>query len=277
MFVSFIALAFGITSVAGLAKNQTRKACSFDLSAADVETAETHFEANKISLMSTESTKSGASVPVHWHVIQADNSLRRGNVPDSQIHASIKVLNEDYAPTGLSFTLASTTRTTNMAWFNRAVVKSTYQTSMKQKLRRGNAAALNVYTVGFSDVPYDYQTLTGYSSLPYFYSRNPTDDGVVILYSTLPGGSAAPFNLGRVLTHEVGHWAGLFHTFQGGCNGRGDYIRDTPPEGEPTFGCPAKKDTCRGGGSDPIHNYMDFSDDACMNEVRTIVIVHGLN
>ena len=75
-------------------------------------------------------------------------------------------------------------------------------------------------------------------------------------------GASAPFNLGRTLTHEIGHYLNLDHIWGNGCN-QDDGISDTPNSQSDYFGCPnIGASSC---GSTDLHmNYMDYTDDACM-------------
>ena len=202
----------------------------------------------------------GGTINVYWHVIRSGTSLSQGNIPDSQITAQMNVLNAAYASWGWNFNLVSVDRTTNATWYT-AGSSGSAQTAMKNALRQGSADDLNIYSNNIGG------GLLGYATFPSNYSSNPQNDGVVILFSSVPGGTAAPYNLGDTATHEVGHWMGLYHTFQGGCNGQGDLVSDTPAEKSPAFGCPVGRDSCSGRrtpGLDPIENFMDYTDDSCM-------------
>jgi hypothetical protein len=197
------------------------------------------------------------TIPVYFHNVNNGNTAAKGFVTDAQFQQQLDVLNAAYANTSFVFTLAGIDRTTNKNWFSRCD-NGRNESQMKAALRQGGKNALNLYTCSPGS------NLLGWATFPSGYNGAPSLDGVVVLHASLPGGNAAPYNLGDTATHEVGHWLGLFHTFQGGCNG-GDSVADTNAEASPAYGCPAGRDTCAAPGADPITNFMDYTDDACMN------------
>jgi Pregnancy-associated plasma protein-A len=109
--------------------------------------------------------------------------------------------------------------------------------------------------------------LLGYAQFP---GGPAATDGVVITYTGFgtTGTAAAPFNLGRTATHEIGHWFNLYHIWGDdgtGCSGS-DEVDDTPNQAVDNQGCPGFPHiTCENGpNGDMFMNYMDYTDDACM-------------
>ncbi|KAL0956440.1 hypothetical protein HGRIS_002588 [Hohenbuehelia grisea] len=261
-----LSVSLGLLSVIAAPDPRPRK-CGTTISDSELQAAEKHFRANAIAATSLRLRMAKSMLPkplnVYWHAISSNETRRGGAISDETIAASIEVLNNAYKSTGVTFTLVQTTRTLNHTWFTEVSQDNTWQTDMKKTLRVGNSSDLNIYSVGF-----DSTGLLGYATFPQRYQDEPHNDGVVISPATLPGGWEPSFNLGHTLTHEVGHWFGLHHTFQGGCSGGGgDQVDDTPPEAYASSGCPIGRDTCDGDTlPDPIHNFMDYSNDECMRE-----------
>lgn len=217
-------------------------------------------------------------IPVVVHVIQSAGGT--GSLSDTVVRSQITVLNEDFRAlastpgaggfdTKIEFFLATSDpngapttgiqRYTNSTWFNDS---GSYWTTTSWDTTR----YLNIYTNsagGGGTLGYVPDLPQGGSVL------NTSADRVVILYSAFgrPAIGGAPYNQGRTCTHEVGHYLGLFHTFQGGCGTSscyttGDRICDTAAEQTARFGCPTGAVSC--STSDPIRNYMDYTDDTCM-------------
>ena len=222
--------------------------------------------------------KSGSvTIGVYFHVVNKGEGIANGDVPTKWLRNQLDVLNAAYAgadpsaqPTSANtpfrFALVGVDRTTNAAWFN-AGIGSAEEREMKTALHIGGADTLNFYVTNAGGV------YLGWATFPFWYAGDPSMDGVVVLYSSLPGGDCCEprvYNQGDTGTHEVGHWLGLFHTFQGGCAAvYNDFVADTPAERKPAFGCPVGLDTCPGAGLDPIENFMDYSEDSCMYQFTT--------
>lgn len=229
---------------------------------------EVHLSKRKIKEIETEAaayerrsvnTNATISVPVYVHIIQ--NSNGDNTATSEQIDAQIELLNTSYAGR-FSFTLVSTDTTVNDDWFNLSA-GSDEERDMKTALYAGDSTALNIYLTFLAD------DLLGFATFPWDYEFDPSMDGVVVQYSSLPGGTAVPYDLGVTTVHEVGHWLGLLHTFQDsrvrddGCSGGGDLVSDTPAEKIPHYRCKAS-DSCRTQrGKDPIRNFMNYTPDAC--------------
>ena len=199
-------------------------------------------------------------IPVYFHVITRGSGVTNGDISQTMIQAQMRVLNDAFAAAGFQFTLVSVDRTLNPSWFT-MMPGTLAELEAKTALRKGGSNALNIYSAGPGG------GLLGWATFPFSYASDPKQDGVVVLHSSLPGGSSEPYNLGDTATHEIGHWLGLFHTFEGHCGSKGDFVSDTPSEKSPAFGCPRGRDTCLGSkdaGADPIENFMDYTDDACM-------------
>ncbi|MDH4070219.1 MAG: M43 family zinc metalloprotease [Ignavibacteria bacterium] len=191
-------------------------------------------------------------IPVAFHILRSNTG--QYDVTDQQITDQVQVLNDAFSNTNFQFEHLLTTRTNNSTW-----ATGGNESQYKSALAVDPAHTLNFYTGNLSG------GLLGWAVFPWSYPEDSFWHGVVCLYSSLPGGSAFPYNEGDTGTHEVGHYVGLYHTFQGGCVGSGDLVADTEPEASPAFGCPIGRNTCTGGGPDPIHNFMDYTDDDCMD------------
>ncbi len=215
------------------------------------------------------------TIPVIVHVVWKATAE---NISDQQIAAQIRILNEDYTKTNADVTktpsvfapLAANSQINFV--LDRVIRKQTTVTSWSTDDK------VKYTSQGGSDVvsPSSYLNIwvcnlgggvLGYAQFP---GGTSATDGVVCGYNYFGdiGTATAPFNKGRTMTHEVGHYLNLRHIWGDdgtACTGS-DLVDDTPNAGGPNYGCPTSpKVTCSNGpNGDLFMNYMDYSDDACM-------------
>ncbi len=199
-------------------------------------------------------------IPVYVHVLARTQKAADGNVSDAKIKEQMAYLNGAYAAMNIQFDLKSIGRKIDKSW----ATFDAGEEMIKKALRVGDGKTLNLYIAGTTD------GVLGWSYFPWEYKSFPHMDGVVIHFQTLPAGEYQEYNEGGTTVHEVGHWLGLYHVFQSGCKD-GDMVKDTPAQAVANFGCPEDvPDTCDDKeGVDSIHNFMDYSDDICMEGFST--------
>ncbi len=204
------------------------------------------------------------------HVIRKDDG--RGNTTNRQVRRQIRVLNKAFGGdtndksvnTPFRFRIKDIDRTNNTDWFKWDI--ETDDGPAKTELHRGGFRNLNIYIAKLDG------GLLGYATFPTGNRSKRKLDGIVLTKGSLPGGNLSPYNRGDTGTHEVGHWLNLYHTFQGGCSDPGDYVEDTARQraGNNVFECNRNLNTCGNNDGpnahyDPVHNFMNYTDDRCMN------------
>ncbi|MBC8173346.1 MAG: fibronectin type III domain-containing protein, partial [Chitinophagales bacterium] len=234
-----------------------------------------------------EGTRAVVTIPVVVHVVYNTPSE---NISDAQILSQIQVLTEDFrrtnpdtgetpahftaeaADTEIEFCLATTDPSGNpTTGITRTSTTKTSFSSTGNLMKFGTYGHtawdrddyLNIWVCDLSG------GLLGYAQFP---GGSASTDGVVCDYAYFgSGGSAvAPFNLGRTATHEVGHWLNLYHIWgdDGTSCGGSDLVADTPNQADETYNCPGGtiRISCSNGpDGDMYQNYMDYTDDGCMN------------
>ncbi|MEY3444560.1 MAG: hypothetical protein RLZZ519_2841 [Bacteroidota bacterium] len=234
-------------------------------------------------------------IPVVVHVIQQGNvSL----ISDDRVQSQIDVLNEDFGKYNADTTLIplefqSVAANCNIRFclatidpngcptngINRVVDPILAIHNMNDEALLKGAVQWDPHRYLNIWVPVTIEDgILGYATFPDWLGFDPGSDGVVITGTSFGRGFGTPagsYNLGRTGTHEVGHWLGLYHTFDGSCSGmspqncisQGDRVCDTPPTANANFGCPNVQNSCNESpidANDQTMNYMDYTDDRCM-------------
>jgi hypothetical protein len=232
-----------------------------------------------------QNNKTFNTIPIVFHIVLPDPNV----VTDVQIMAQLDALNKDYAginsdsvripsyfkslfgKSGVQFCLAQRTPSGEISTgIDRVTTKQTSFVNTTDGVKHSSLGGRDIwdgskyYNVWICTLS---NGIVGYGTFPGDDQSN--EQGTVIDYRSLPGGSFSGFNTGKTLTHETGHYFNLYHIWgddNGACTGS-DFVDDTPNQAISTSGCftGIKTDTCTTGGNGIMYqNYMDYSNDDCL-------------
>lgn len=253
-------------------------------------------KAGELASRTPELRKAGTVryIPVVFHVI---HKYGLENITQAQINDAIRVMNEDFR---------KKTGTSGGSSTDPLAVDMEYEFRIAQLDPNGQptSGVNRIYNVGTDNARDSQKSISywdakkyfniwvvntiqnngdptsrvlGYAQFPFQINSQTSTDGIMVCADQagmIDRGDVS--QAGRTLTHEAGHWVGLYHPFQGGCVGgtstncatQGDQVCDTPPVASPTTGCPTSRNSCSNDVPDlpdQIKNYMDYADGTCMN------------
>jgi PKD repeat protein len=271
-----IFLIFNFVSIKLIAQNYNQP-CVFDQIANNEKIVNIEKKIQE-GILNLERAHDIKTIPVVVHIFHEGGSE---NISEAQVQSAIQVLNEDFGKlpgtngdgngvdTEVRFKLAKIDPngncTNGIVRINSSLTNhQTYERPLLKEISFwDNTKYLNIYIV--KSIP---GGVLGYSSFP---GAPADEDGLVVRHNRFGTIGTAINSLGRTTTHEVGHWLGLYHTFNNGCGtdicNDGDYVCDTPPVSSPNYTC-ATNNSCSNDSpdvNDQITNYMDYTPESCSN------------
>ncbi|KID67843.1 uncharacterized protein G6M90_00g094450 [Metarhizium brunneum] len=197
------------------------------------------------------------SIDLYLHFVAPDDGAPK-KLLRKAAKRQLYVLNNAFRPSGISFTMRHV-----LFWndaFHATIQNHQDLASMIARYHRGDANTLNLFVPKFPSQSLGIGACISFDNLFIDQTVPLSSDGCFVSPTTFPGTATAGYNQGKTAVHEAGHWLGLLHTFEGGCDGQGDHIFDTPAQAKATYTCDEWQDTCPfSPGLDPIHNYMGYS------------------